>query len=823
MITRTQMQNLLHRGRARQRATPVAVGPHVVGVIGLGTTGKRAVEAACRRAPTLRGSSLIVTAEAAHEEQQQQNLIAVPDVGVGDFVARRGKVALVRDDELFATITFPSEAEQGAGTCRTIGLLKGAFLLDTVRQQLTRLLRRRLNGIETGDKQRLVVTLHLVAAAGGGFGSALLIPVSLIARDEVRRHAPQARCYIVAHLVLGSVYAEQIADEATRNKVQANDLGTLLELNYAEQPAHVRAMCEALGAEPVSVACVDQIIPYDVGDEHGATLSLDQIVSQRVTPNILVAENAGVANRLRELGSNVLAARASDVTHVTIAHPVVAVAQAAVALVPVEFGRAWALKEVQRSLEAELGKASPARVRALEVPAKALLGVETLKTEVARLCGEPLTDVLTVARALTKLSATKAHAMLSETYDRYHATVRPGITAKAKALVQHHRDVTMPELGEKLVGDLAARGATVTELGGTLKSLIHQVIDFKDRILREAAKHTAATKAACDEYQSQMQRLVSQPFLAGSIKKSAALALNKVIEAENQTIRCTLLSQLVSNIIVELSRLVEDLKLVHREAVRSAGVLKSRFRECRELSTAQTTTFRSVIKADEFETALAHLDSGIRGANEALPALGVAELMRAGQLGVAEQIEKVVEARTTIYDQYFEATLCDVTGTVKALKLSFSVEGWLTGTFTGLACCSPLRLGVSGHVEPQTMVVAAGDDAEAVAHVLRRNPTLADIDQVPGSDPRSIVIYRRAEGLTIEAVPSFIDARRAARSFPRPGSRPMKAWHCLASSGAMLPAFEQQGLVPEEWIEERPFGTSRLAEAVSTAFSNNGD
>ena len=153
------------------------------------------------------------------------------------------------------------------------------------------------------------------------------------------------------------------------------------------------------GPNRCTVACVDQIIPYDVGDEHGATLSLEQIVSQRVTPNILVAENAGVANRLRELGSNVLAARAGDVTHVTIAHPVVAVAQAAVALVPVEFGRAWALREVQRSLEAELGKASPARVRALEVPAKALLGVETLKTEVARLCGEPLTDVLTVARA----------------------------------------------------------------------------------------------------------------------------------------------------------------------------------------------------------------------------------------------------------------------------------------------------------------------------------------------------------------------------------------------------------------------------------------
>ena len=39
------------RGSARQRATPVAVGPHVVGVIGLGTTGSGAVEAACRASP----------------------------------------------------------------------------------------------------------------------------------------------------------------------------------------------------------------------------------------------------------------------------------------------------------------------------------------------------------------------------------------------------------------------------------------------------------------------------------------------------------------------------------------------------------------------------------------------------------------------------------------------------------------------------------------------------------------------------------------------------------------------------------------------------
>ena len=62
-----------------------------------------------------------------------------------------------------------------------------------------------------------------------------------------------------------------------------------------------------------------------------------------------------------------------------------------------------------------------------------------------------------------------------------------------------------------------------------------------------------------------------------------------------------------------------------------------------------------------------------------------------------------------------------------------------------------------------------------------------------------IVLHRRIEGLTVEAVPTFGDARRAARAFPKPAPG-LHAWQVLASSGHVLGAFEQEGLVPEAWL-----------------------
>ena len=111
--------------------------------------------------------------------------------------------------------------------------------------------------------------------------------------------------------------------------------------------------------------------------------------------------------------------------------------------------------------------------------------------------------------------------------------------------------------------------------------------------------------------------------------------------------------------------------------------------------------------------------------------------------------------------------------------------------------------GVSGGrgVEPQTIVVASGEDLEAVQQILRRNPLLSLVEAVPGTDPRMIVLHRRIEGLTVEAVPTFGDARRAARAFPKP-AQGLHAWQVLASSGHVLGAFEQEGLVPEAWLTQ---------------------
>ena len=175
----------------------------------------------------------------------------------------------------------------------------------------------------------------------------------------------------------------------------------------------------------------------------------------------------------------------------------------------------------------------------------------------------------------------------------------------------------------------------------------------------------------------------------------------------------------------------------------------------------------SIIKPDEFDAAISRLDRGIRGVNESLPCLDVKTLIRSGHLGVIDQVEAVIERRIELFDTYFESALSDVTGAVRTLKLSFSVPAWIETTLRSLTCCSPVSLAAAGEAEPQTIVVACGEDLEAVEHTLRRNPRLSLVESVAGTDPRMIVLHRHVEGLSIDSTPTFNDGKRAARSLPQ--------------------------------------------------------
>jgi hypothetical protein len=808
--------NVLGKKPSRKEAPASApVGNRVTLIVGLGTTGAKAERLIWDRFPSLRGSTIALDGEIPRDEANEfDHRIPTPDMSLDAYKARVDQVPLLAADDLIQSTQFPNESERGAGTCRTIGLLKGGFAIDPLQQKATRALRRRL-AQPLDQQERLVVDLHLVAAAGGGFGSALLAITALLLRNQVRALWPHARCHIIVHLVLASNFLDQIHDPAIRAKVQANDFTTLLEINHAHDPTAVASLCSLLNCEPVAIPTFSQVIPYHVSDEAGRTATLEQVLADRVLPNILASENAGLMNRFRELASNQAAMRGvSD----SVAHPIVTVCQAAVALVPRQLGPCWATQTAIQELQALLDKPATERIAAFEAPTWTKLAIEGLKNEIGQACAQGLNDALAVPGTLKKLSAPQAHRALSETYDRYHSSVRTTTAARCQVLIRHH-DINGAQTIAELVNTLIDRGATVSEVALTVRALQKAVADFSDQVAKDTEKAAELAKDRRDQFQAHMRKLRTNPLMAGKVKVKATTALNEMIQADNSALGSRTLRTIARGLELALARAADDTVLVHREAAAFLGILKGQYRELRELSTAQSDTIRSVVKPAELDSALKRLDHGIRGAQEDLPPLDVKAMLASGQIGTADQIEEHVGRLAQAFEDYFEGHLTDVAGTVPALKLDFSVPEWIGETLRNLSCSAPVRMSAAGNVEPQTVIVAAGQDREVVKQVLRRNTSLARIEAVPGTDPRSIMLHRRIEGLTIEAIPTFPDARRAASQFPRPDLG-LTAWQNLASTGHLLGAYEQKGLIPEEW-SARPMAVSRTRR-VEMGVSSDG-
>ena len=79
-------------------------------------------------------------------------------------------------------------------------------------------------------------------------------------------------------------FEERIADQGIREKIRANDHATLVEANYAQVPAHVASLSELLGCQPLPVPTFDSLIPYEVSDERGAALPLEQVIPTASSP-----------------------------------------------------------------------------------------------------------------------------------------------------------------------------------------------------------------------------------------------------------------------------------------------------------------------------------------------------------------------------------------------------------------------------------------------------------------------------------------------------------------------------------------------------------
>jgi len=484
--------------------------------------------------------------------------------------------------------------------------------------------------------------------------------------------------------------------------------------------------------------------------------------------------------------------------------------------VPRQLGRCWATQAALSELHPLLVKPSPERIKALLGPAWTQLGVEGLRSEVAQIGGEDLNTVHVAPGPLRKLNAAQAAHALGETYDRYISAVRTTLETNARRLIQHH-EANVPTKVADLADNLVERGASVAELAATLRSLQRQVAHFTDRVEKENEKASQVVRARHDEFHGHLRTLRAKRRFTGGVTERAATALNGFIAGDAAVQGGRALRIVARGLIAALARAADDVLLVHREAV-ALSRLREEFRTLGELATAQSSTIVSVIKPAELEPALKRIDQGVRNTTEELPTLDLKALIGGGHIRAPEQVEEHVERLVEAFEDYFANHLTDVghgQGTEARLRgagldqRDDAQPGLLRSRTDGRRGAASRR---------RTVIVASGQDLELVAQVLRRDTALARIEAVAGTDPRSIMLHRRIEGLTIEAIPTFPDARRAAGQFPHPEPG-LNAWETLASSGHLVGAYDQESLTPDRW--ERGRATTHRRQSIGLAPSSD--
>src|SRR5262249_20203660 len=128
--------------------------------------------------------------------------------------------------------------------------------------------------------------------------------------------------------------------------------------------------------------------------------------------------------------------------------------------------------------------------------------------------------------------------------------------------------IPLPGAMDNIVDALIERGATVSELGLSIRALGKELTDFAARVAKEAEKGAASIKARRDRYNELLRRLSAKPLLAGKLKEQAAEALNELMNAENAVKRHQTLHRFVRLTAEALSGIEAEVLLVHREMVR---------------------------------------------------------------------------------------------------------------------------------------------------------------------------------------------------------------------------------------------------------------
>lgn len=727
-------------------------------------------------------------------------------------LARSRRLALL-DDGLIPRLEYPDAVHNGALQVRLFSTIKFAEAIPVVRVRLRHLIGEALDGADGRPLQVVIVS-----SVAGGTGSALILPVALLVRDEVRRVSPGAAVDVTVLGVLPSFFLASGDVQQTdreRLRLEANAAMTLREIKYLQSAAHAQPLRKALGANGKHRAEAAPITAlYLYGSEAtGGTLTQAKL-TDRLVAAALTQTHPGVAEIDRNQGN---AAAQYWGAYGSPEHAIVGADAVRSAWLPPAIRDLYVQTLLTEALAAAVRKAEAEQTDGLAANFKARLGLESIEAGIQQTIDELApSEKVTVDPQIARLSSSKATDHLNAIHRYFKAEVMPQILAAGRSKAREVELVLVPEATRRVYDAILAEASGLDQAREVCEALV--------RTLTEDANSHAAERGEMKEedyaggFQIAVERLKKGGLIrARSHRINAAKACDDWKWAKKQDVVLQLKERAYRLAARQFQTFAAEAAAREarlRERLAEASAAKE---EAQRASSAATDALRSVVRPDELAPFLQRVGQGIEVALGETPALLTPS--RLMQPGLDELLAEHAAECGRRFDTFLRHHLKSLSGVAAFGRLRFVLADWAAESVGKLAVAVPLDLlpvGGAGNAASHQYLAAGGEEYRRLREMKAADPKFRAFNVVDTGDPFFVAARFRYAGLPFSVVPAA-DYEAAAAQYDEMDQT--KAVNVLVSGGWVA------GARNETLSDEEPVGFDEPAypAARRSDHASNGE
>jgi len=690
------------------------------------------------------------------------------------------------NDGMIPDLEYPGSASNGAAQVRLFGMIKFAEAVPKVRGRIRQLLGQALRE-SNGRPLQVVITSSIC----GGTGSAMILPLALLARDEARMVSFGATIDVFLLAVLPSYFLSNPDVQQTdreRLRLSANAAATLREIKFAQTSSNSLPLQKALGINPRNPITTPPISAiYFYGSEAtGGTLTPEKL-SDRLAAAALTLTHPSLAEIDKNLMSNASGQYWGAFGRPE--HSVVAASADRVAWLPPAMRDLYAHSCLTEALNTAVRKGETEQIEGLMRNFKARLGLGGIEGGIQQAIGELVpAGNMAVDPEIAKRSDQQAMTQLTNIQQCFKNEVTPKLVATARAKLREIELVLVPAAVQRVGDEILAEIPSL--------DMVREVCESLARHLTEVANSHAAGwgRLKQEDHGGRLREAIAQigkNTLAnftnrGTLRVQAGQACEEWKQAQQEHLTLKLREQtyrltaqhfqaLAMEITGRLSRLRERL-----------GETNAHKEEARRAAVAATDALCSIIRPEEATPFLQRIRHGIEvSLGESPTPLSPARLM---QPGIDNLLDEYLAECGNRYDGFLRNHLKSLSGAVVFGRLNFSLTAWAQSALANLTMPVPLDflpVGGEGNAPNHQYLAAGGQEYTTLQEMKAARPKLRGLSVINSGDPFFVVARHRYAGLPFAALP-IADCLAAAEHFDEENQK--VAVNVLTSSGWLLPA-----------------------------------